>query len=75
MGGEYGYYLLYYPTLKLHCLDVRSKGIPILFRGARSNPVSPFPEDRKFRTLASSEEGGMISYNLCDLVLCSLEQE
>ena len=49
--------------------QVFSKVVPIFFRGARSNPVSPFPEDRKFITLISIEEDGMISHNLCNLVL------
>ena len=47
MGGEYRDSLLYYPTLKFQCLDVCIKGIPILLRGTRSNPLSPFLGDRK----------------------------
>ena len=64
MGMEYGDSLIYYPTIKLQCLDVRSKGIPILFRGTRINPVYPFTEDRKCTTLTSIKEDGMVYHNL-----------
>ena len=49
--GNMGGFLLYYLTLKFQCLDVCCKGFPIFFRGARSNQVSTFPEDRKCITL------------------------
>ena len=75
MGRLYGGSLLYYPPLKLQCLDMLSKCIPIFFRGARSNPVSPFPEDRKCITLTSNEEDEMISRDICNLVLDISEEE
>ena len=52
MGREYRDSLIYY------------KGFPIFFIGARSNPVSPFSEDRKCITLTSIEEDGAISHDL-----------
>ena len=75
MGREYGYFLLYYPTLKLKCLGLLSKGIPIFFRGARINLVSTLPEDRKCITLTSIKEDTMISHDLCNFVLDILEEE
>ena len=41
----------------------------------RSNPISPFPEDRKCITLTSSEEDGMKSHDLHNLVSDSSEEE
>ena len=62
------YYLLYYPTLKLQCLDACWGYFTIFFRGARSNTLSPFPEDRRFITLTSSNEDGIIFHDLRNLV-------
>ena len=73
--GDIGDSLLYYPTLKLQCHDLRCKRFPIFFRGARINPVSNVPEDRKCITLTSSNEDGMISHNRCNLVSDILEEE
>ena len=75
MGREYGDSHIYYPTLKLQYLGVHRKVIPIVFRGARINPVSPFPEDRTYIILTSSEEDVMISHDLYNLVLDSSEEE
>ena len=54
---------------------VLRKGIPFLFREARINPVSPFTQDRLFITFTSSEEDGMISHDLWNLVLDGLVQQ
>ena len=54
---------------------MRSKGIPIFLVGERSNPVYPFDEDRNCITLTSSEDDGMISHDLCNLVLGILEED
>ena len=51
-----------------------SKVIPILFRGTKNNPVSSFPEDIKYITLTSSDEDGVISHDLCNLVLDNSEE-
>ena len=73
MGREYGESLVYYPTLTFQCLDVRLEVITIFFRGARSKPVSPFTGDIKYITFTLSEEDGIISHDLCNLVLDSPE--
>ena len=54
--------------------QVLSKVITISLRGARNNLVSTFTEDRKGITLTSSEEDGMISQDLCNLVFYILEE-
>ena len=66
-------YLMYPPTLKLQCLGLCFKGFPILFSTTRSNPVSPFPEDIIRMNFKLSEEDGMISHNLLNLVSGSLK--
>ena len=73
--GNMGDYIIYYSTLKFHYFDVCCEGIPILFRGTRSNPIPPFPEDRKCIALTSSEEDEMISHDLHNMILYSSEEE
>ena len=71
MGREHRVYIIYSPTLKLQCLDVRCGYIPVFFSGARIKPVSIFPGDIKCITLTSNVEDHVISRNLRNLVLCS----
>ena len=52
-----------------------SKGINIFFGGERIKPVSHFPEDIKCINLTKIEEYGMISHDLCNLVLDISEEE
>ena len=54
--------------------QVLSKVITISLRGAINNLVSTFPEDRKGVALTSSDEDGMISQDLCNLVFYILEE-
>ena len=73
MGRGYEGSIIYHPTLKSQCLDVHIKGIPIFFRGERSNPVSTFTEDIKWINLTSIKDDGMISQALYNFVLNRLE--
>ena len=55
--------------------DVYCKGITILFRGSKSNPVSPFTEDRECITLESIDEDRMIYHDPHNLVSYSSEEK
>ena len=52
--------LLYPPTLKLQLPYAHFRGFVILFRVARINPVSIFPEDIKSINLTSNEKDGNV---------------
>ena len=54
---------------------MRCEEIPILSRETKRNPLSPFPEDRKFITLTSSKGDGMKSHDLYNLVLDISEEK